>query len=77
MELRHVVTASVNDSPESPHEKNSGFFFWSFTFPVRAGYLREATRFKATRDSIDVPSRDQQVIDNAPASAVALVLHLP
>lgn len=31
----------------------------------RAGYVREATRFKATLDSVDVPSRDQQVIDEA------------
>jgi chorismate mutase len=31
----------------------------------RAGYVREATRFKATLDSVDVPTRDRQVIDGA------------
>lgn len=31
----------------------------------RAGYVREATRFKATLDSVDVAERDQQVIDGA------------
>ena len=41
----------------------------------RAGYVREATRFKATRDSVDVPSRDRQVIENAVANATAV--HLP
>ncbi|KAF8803374.1 hypothetical protein BYT27DRAFT_7195690 [Phlegmacium glaucopus] len=41
----------------------------------RAGYVREATRFKVTRNTVDVPSRDQQVIDSAVTSATAL--HLP
>lgn len=34
----------------------------------RSGYVLEATRFKATLDSIDVPSRNQQVIDAAVAN---------
>ena len=50
-------------------------FFLILHFSIRAGYVREATRFKATRDTVDVPSRDQQVIDSAVASAIAL--HLP
>lgn len=29
----------------------------------RAAFVREATRFKATRDTVDVPSRDVAVID--------------
>jgi len=41
----------------------------------RAAYVREATRFKATHDSVDVPARDQQVIDGAEANATAV--HLP
>ncbi|KAH9481714.1 hypothetical protein JR316_0006241 [Psilocybe cubensis] len=41
----------------------------------RAAYVREATRFKATRDTVDVPARDQQVIDGAVASAASV--HLP
>ncbi|KAL0952934.1 hypothetical protein HGRIS_007147 [Hohenbuehelia grisea] len=35
----------------------------------RAAYVREATRFKATRDSVDVPARDEQVINDAVADA--------
>ncbi|KAH7920603.1 hypothetical protein BV22DRAFT_1097865 [Leucogyrophana mollusca] len=35
----------------------------------RAAYVREATRFKATLDSVDVPSRDQEVIQGAEANA--------
>ncbi|TAQ90091.1 hypothetical protein B7494_g1603 [Chlorociboria aeruginascens] len=31
----------------------------------RAAYVREATRFKATLDTVDVPSRDQEVVDEA------------
>lgn len=30
-----------------------------------AGYVREATRFKSTLDSVDVPSRDAQVVQEA------------
>lgn len=41
----------------------------------RAAFVREATRFKSTHDTVDVPSRDQQVIDNAMANATAF--HLP
>ncbi|EKM78470.1 hypothetical protein AGABI1DRAFT_76086 [Agaricus bisporus var. burnettii JB137-S8] len=36
----------------------------------RAAYVREATRFKATRDTVDVPSRDEQVIEQALEGAV-------
>lgn len=32
---------------------------------LRAGYVREATRFKATLDTVDVPSRDASVIQEA------------
>ncbi|OBZ73650.1 hypothetical protein A0H81_06273 [Grifola frondosa] len=32
---------------------------------MRAAYVREATRFKATRDTVDVPARDAQVIQDA------------
>ena len=42
---------------------------------IRAAFVREATRFKSTHDTVDVPSRDQQVIDNAMANATAF--HLP
>ena len=31
----------------------------------RAAYVREATRFKATLDTVDVPSRDEAVIEGA------------
>ncbi|KXN80766.1 hypothetical protein AN958_07823 [Leucoagaricus sp. SymC.cos] len=31
----------------------------------RAAYVREATRFKATRDTVDVPSRDRVVVEQA------------
>ncbi|KAJ3577020.1 hypothetical protein NP233_g30 [Leucocoprinus birnbaumii] len=41
----------------------------------RAAYVREATRFKATRDTVDVPTRDQQVIDEAVGNATQF--HLP
>ncbi|KAH7920602.1 hypothetical protein BV22DRAFT_1020912 [Leucogyrophana mollusca] len=41
----------------------------------RAAYVAEATRFKATLDSVDVPSRDQQVIQGAIEGAPAV--HLP
>ncbi|KIJ66080.1 hypothetical protein HYDPIDRAFT_110221 [Hydnomerulius pinastri MD-312] len=40
----------------------------------RAAYVREATRFKATLDTVDVPSRDQQVIDGAEANAASVNL---
>ncbi|PPQ89344.1 hypothetical protein CVT25_003182 [Psilocybe cyanescens] len=43
----------------------------------RAAYVREATRFKATRDVVDVPARDQQVIDDAVASASDPQINLP
>ncbi|KAH7911327.1 chorismate mutase [Hygrophoropsis aurantiaca] len=41
----------------------------------RAAYVREATRFKATLDTVDVPSRDQEVIQGAEANATRY--HLP
>ncbi|KAF9530618.1 chorismate mutase [Crepidotus variabilis] len=41
----------------------------------RAAYVREATRFKTTRDVVDVPTRDTQVIDGAVQNALAF--HLP
>ncbi|KDR77214.1 hypothetical protein GALMADRAFT_435941 [Galerina marginata CBS 339.88] len=41
----------------------------------RAAFVREATRFKASRDVVDVPSRDQQVIDEASQNATQF--HLP
>ncbi|KAH7351156.1 hypothetical protein BKA65DRAFT_536179 [Rhexocercosporidium sp. MPI-PUGE-AT-0058] len=31
----------------------------------RAAFVREATRFKATLDTVDVPSRDKEVIEGA------------
>ncbi|TFK31873.1 chorismate mutase [Crucibulum laeve] len=40
----------------------------------RAAFVREATRFKATHDVVDVPSRDQQVNDGAVADAPAVNL---
>jgi chorismate mutase len=41
----------------------------------RAAYVREATRFKSTLDTIDVPARDNQVIDEAVGNASHF--HLP
>jgi len=35
----------------------------------RAAYVREATRFKSTLDTVDVPSRDAEVISGAVAVA--------
>lgn len=32
--------------------------------------MREATRFKATRDTVDVPSRDRQVIEQVLEGAI-------
>ena len=50
--------------------------FWkSWILFHRAAYVREATRFKATHDTVDVPARDQEVIDGAEANATAA--HLP
>ncbi|THV51709.1 hypothetical protein BGAL_0101g00110 [Botrytis galanthina] len=43
----------------------------------RAAYVREATRFKATLDTVDVPSRDQAVIEGAVAKANETVPRLP
>jgi len=41
----------------------------------RAAYVREATRFKPTESSINVPSRNQEVIQGAIDGASAV--HLP
>lgn len=41
----------------------------------RAAFVREATRFKAMHNLIDVPARDSQVIDGAVTNATSL--HLP
>ncbi|KAF9485699.1 hypothetical protein BDN70DRAFT_538915 [Pholiota conissans] len=41
----------------------------------RAAFVREATRFKALRGDVDVPSRDAQVIKEAVTNAPAV--HLP
>ncbi|KJA25315.1 hypothetical protein HYPSUDRAFT_64895 [Hypholoma sublateritium FD-334 SS-4] len=41
----------------------------------RAALVREATRFKLTHDTVDVPSRDLQVIDQAVEDATNV--HLP
>ncbi|KAH7911328.1 hypothetical protein BJ138DRAFT_1006882 [Hygrophoropsis aurantiaca] len=41
----------------------------------RAAYVAEATRFKPTESSVDVPSRDQQVLQEAVDGAPAV--HLP
>ncbi|CAA7268802.1 unnamed protein product [Cyclocybe aegerita] len=41
----------------------------------RAAFVREATRFKPMHDLVDVPARDQQVIDRAVGGAPAV--HLP
>lgn len=35
--------------------------------------MREATRFKATLDTVDVPARDEQVVENAVASMLNLI----
>lgn len=43
----------------------------------RAGYVREATRFKATLNTVDVPSRDQEVIEGAVGKANETVPSLP
>ncbi|KAB8288187.1 hypothetical protein EYC80_010192 [Monilinia laxa] len=43
----------------------------------RAAYVREATRFKATLDSVDVPSRDMEVIDGAVEKAKGTTPRLP
>ncbi|KAF7762505.1 hypothetical protein Agabi119p4_9098 [Agaricus bisporus var. burnettii] len=40
----------------------------------RAAYVREAARFKATRDTVDVPSRDEQVIEQALEGAIRYAL---
>jgi hypothetical protein len=39
--------------------------------------VREATRFKATLDAVDVPSRDAQVIQGAVAAANGTTPPLP
>ncbi|CZR53177.1 uncharacterized protein PAC_03055 [Phialocephala subalpina] len=44
---------------------------------LRAGYVREATRFKATLDTVDVPSRDQAVIQGAVDTANSTSPPLP
>jgi chorismate mutase len=50
--------------------------FWkSWMLCHRAAYVREATRFKTMHDTVDVPARDQEVIDGAEANATAV--HLP
>ncbi|TFK29524.1 hypothetical protein FA15DRAFT_347546 [Coprinopsis marcescibilis] len=41
----------------------------------RAAFLREATRFKATRDRVDDPQRDSEVIQGAVDNALGV--HLP
>ncbi|KAI9644242.1 hypothetical protein NHQ30_007597 [Ciborinia camelliae] len=38
----------------------------------RAAYVREATRFKGTVDSVDVPARNKEVIEGAVAKAKAM-----
>lgn len=43
----------------------------------RAAYVREATRFKATLDTVDVPSRDAAVIAGAVAAANGTTPPLP
>ncbi|APA16338.1 predicted protein [Sclerotinia sclerotiorum 1980 UF-70] len=43
----------------------------------RAAYVREATRFKATLGDVNVPSRNQEVIDGAVALANQTVPRLP
>ncbi|KUJ18199.1 uncharacterized protein LY89DRAFT_614785, partial [Mollisia scopiformis] len=44
---------------------------------LRAGYVREATRFKATLDAVDVPSRDLEVIQDAVDAANSTTPPLP
>ncbi|KAF8863613.1 hypothetical protein BDZ45DRAFT_685850 [Acephala macrosclerotiorum] len=44
---------------------------------LRAGYVREATRFKATLNTVDVPSRDQAVIQGAVDAANSTSPPLP
>ena len=41
----------------------------------RAAFVREAARFKPTRNVLDVPSRDAEVIERAVTGAVQV--HLP
>lgn len=43
----------------------------------RAAYVREATRFKSTLDTVDVPIRDQEVIEDAVAKANETMPRLP
>ncbi|QSZ33330.1 hypothetical protein DSL72_002918 [Monilinia vaccinii-corymbosi] len=43
----------------------------------RAEFVREATRFKATIDSVDVPARDKEVVEKAVAKAKCLKPKLP
>lgn len=76
--LKGWCERSIHSQKKRNSQNFSSFFFCFFGGvlpPARAGYVRQATRFKATRDTVDVPSRDQQVLDNAVASAIAL--HLP
>ncbi|TVY84738.1 hypothetical protein LSUE1_G000629 [Lachnellula suecica] len=43
----------------------------------RAAYVREATRFKATLNTVDVPARDAQVVAEAIAAANSTTPPLP
>ncbi|QQK43333.1 Chorismate mutase, type II [Penicillium digitatum] len=40
----------------------------------RAAYVREATRFKSTRASVNVPSRNEAVLEQAEQQAVAFLI---
>lgn len=44
---------------------------------LRAAYVREATRFKSTLGTVDVPSRDAAVVDGAVAAANSTTPPLP
>ncbi|KAG4435554.1 hypothetical protein IFR05_008965 [Cadophora sp. M221] len=43
----------------------------------RAAYVREATRFKATLDTVDVPARDAEVIEGAVNASRTTTPRLP
>lgn len=43
----------------------------------RAAYVREATRFKATLGTVDVPARDAEVVEGAVEMAKGTVPRVP
>lgn len=47
---------------------------WHLIFPIRAAYVREATRFKSTRAAVNVPARNEAVLKQAEQEAVHIGL---